>query len=66
MISELNPNEDKTDPRKIKDGTEAAVIMTSLNGQIVYGGVDHDFNSLRIFPPLELNYPVITDDDFFE
>ena len=38
-----------------------------IGGREYYGGVDFAFNSLRVFPPAELEYPdMIEDDDFYE
>ena len=59
-ISELNPHEGKFDPRKVPKQTEA--LKFEVDDEAVEAGVDPVFNALRVFPPLELNYPDIEAD----
>ena len=41
--------------------------MQQVNNTIVYSGIDARFNSLRVFPPVEMKYPdLLRDKDFFE
>jgi len=69
-ITELNPSEAMTDPRKKKEKKEGEaseieeVTYQIINDQTVMAGIDPKFNALRVFPP-DLNYPDVTRDKNF-
>jgi len=70
VISEINPKEEKTDKRKIpedKKNEDEKLHMIVVNNNIVYGGVDQNFNDRRVLPPGEIGYPdLLINKDFYD
>jgi len=67
-ISELNHKEWRTDMRNLEEGETETLTVQVINNQAVVSGFDIKFNTLRVLPPSDFEYPDIMRDgeSFFD